>query len=206
MQWWRKKHAEGDVIIVRYADDFVCGFQYEREAKRFHEALQRRLARFALKLHPTKTRLIEFGRFAASNRKERGKGKPETFDFLGFTHICSRNRTGRFTIRRQTTAKRMRAKLQVLYAELKKRGKWKIPQVGHWLGTVVRGHCQYYGVPGNATMLRAFRQAVLRLWRWAIRRRSQRSRATWVRVYRLAKRWIPYAHITHPYPSARLRV
>jgi group II intron reverse transcriptase/maturase len=203
---WRKKQARGDVIIARFADDFVVGFQHKWEAERFHEALKGRLKRFGLKLHPTKTRLIEFGRFAAKDRKGRGEGKPETFDFLGFTHICSQDRQGRFAIRRQTIAKRMRAKLHKIYAKLKARQHWRIPEVGRWLGKVVRGHCQYYGVPGNFALLKAFRQAVLRLWQLAIRRRSQRSRATWSRIYRLANRWIPYVHITHPYPSARLRV
>jgi len=206
VQWWRKKHAQGDMIIVRYADDFVVGFQHKLDAERFHEALKARLARFALTLHPTKTRLIEFGRFAARDRKRRGEEKPERFDFLGFTHICSQTRDGRFTIRRQTIAKRLRAKLRALYVKLKRRRHWTIPEVGRWLGAVVRGHCQYYGVPGNFALLKTFRQAVLRLWQLAIRCRSQRSRGTWSRVYRLAKRWIPYVHITHPYPSARLRV
>jgi group II intron reverse transcriptase/maturase len=206
VQWWRKQYAQGDVIIVRFADDVVAGFQYRKEAKRFHRALITRMKRFALTLHPSKTRLIEFGRFAAQDRQKRGQGKPETFDFLGFTHICSQDRTGRLVIRRQTTVKRLRAKLSSLYVELKGRGHWSIPEVGKWLGLVVRGHCQYYGVPGNFAMLKAYRQAVLRLWQLTIRRRSQRHRATWARVYRLARRWIPYVHITHPYPSARLRV
>jgi RNA-directed DNA polymerase len=206
VQRWRKKHAQGDVIIVRYADDFVVGFQHKQDAERFHKALKARMARFALTLHPSKTRLIEFGRFAAGNRNSRGEGKPETFDFLGFSHICSQTRKGKFTIRRQTIGKRLRAKLHKLAIELKRRRRWTIPEVGRWLGAVVRGHCQYYGVPGNFALLKAFRQAVLRLWQLAIRCRSQRSRAIWSRVYRLAKRWIPYVHITHPYPSARLRV
>ncbi len=165
VQRWRKKHAQGEVIIVRYADDFAAG-----------------------------------------NRNSRGEGKPETFEFLGFSHICSQTRKGKFTIRRQTIGKRLRAKLHELAIELKRRRHWTIPEVGRWLGTVVRGHCQYYGVPGNFALLKAFRQAVLRLWQLAIRCRSQRSRAVWARVYRLAKRWIPYVHIMHPYPSARLRV
>jgi group II intron reverse transcriptase/maturase len=206
VQWWRKKYAKGDVIIVRYADDFVCGFQHKQEAQRFHKALGARLKRFGLKLHPTKTRLIEFGRFAAVNRRGQGKGKPKTFDFLGFTHICSQDRNGRFAIRRQTIAQRLRAKLNALYVKLKSRRHWTIPEVGRWLGMVVRGHCQYYGVPGNFALLKAFRQAVVRLWQLTVRRRSQRSRATWSRIYRLADRWIPHVHITHPYPSARLRV
>ncbi len=206
VQQWRKKHARGQVIIVRFADDFVVGFQHKQDAERFHEALQARMTRFALTLHPTKTRLIEFGRFAAKDRKRRGQGKPETFDFLGFTHICSQDRKGRFAIRRQTIAKRMRAKLHDLYAKLRERRHWSIPDVGRWLGQVVRGHSQYYGVPGNYALLQAFRQAVLRLWQLVLQRRSQRSHVTWSRIYRLADRWIPHVHITHPYPSARLRV
>jgi len=206
VQRWRKKHAQGDMIIVRFADDFVVGFQHKRDAERFHAALTVRMARFALTLHPTKTRLIEFGRFAASNRKGRGEGKPDAFDFLGFTHICSQTREGKFAIRRQTIAKKLRAKLHDVYAKMQRRRHWTIPEVGRWLGSVVRGHCQYYGVPGNFAKLKAFRQAVLRLWQLAIRRRSQKSRATWSRVYRLADRWIPHVHIMHPYPSARLRV
>lgn len=206
VKWWRKKHAKGDVIIVRFADDFVCGFQYKKEAERFHEALQERMRRFKLTLHPAKTRLIEFGRFAVRDRDRNGQGKPETFDFLGFTHICSQTRDGKFTIRRQTIAKRLRAKLHEVGAKLKACRHWTIPDVGRWLGMVVRGHCQYYGVPGNFALLKAFRQSVLRLWQLAIRCRSQRSRGSWTRIYRLAKRWIPYVHITQPYPSARLRV
>jgi len=194
------------MIIVRFADDFVVGTQHKEDAEHFHEALQERITRFALMLHPTKTRLIEFGRFAARDRKRRGEGKPETFDFLGFTHICSQDRRERFAIRRQTIAKRIRAKLHDIYAKLQSRRHWRIPDVGRWLGQVVRGHCQYFGVPGNFAMLKAFRQAVMRLWQLAIRRRSQRSRATRSRIYRLANRWIPTVHITHPYPSARLRV
>jgi group II intron reverse transcriptase/maturase len=206
VQQWRKKHATGDMIIVRFADDFVVGFQHKQDAERFHEALQARMTRFALTLHPTKTRLIEFGRYAANDRKRRGQGKPETFDFLGFTHICSQDRKGRFAIRRQTIAKRMRAKLHDIYVKLKSRRHWRIPEIGRWLGQVVRGHCQYFGVPGNFALLKAFRQAVLRLWQLAIRHRSQRARARRSRMYRLANRWIPTAHIMHPYPSARLRV
>jgi group II intron reverse transcriptase/maturase len=206
VQRWRKDHAAGDVIIVRYADDFVVGFQYKPEAERFHAALKDRLARFGLHLHPDKTRLIEFGRFAACNRRRRGQGKPESFDFLGFTHLCSQDRHGNFAIRRQTIAKRLRGKLRAVYALLRKRRHWKLPSVGRWLGHVVRGHCQYYGVPGNFALVKAFRQAVIRLWQLVIRRRSQRHRATWSRMYRLADRWLPAVRIMHPYPSVRLRV
>jgi group II intron reverse transcriptase/maturase len=206
VQQWRKKQAEGDVIIVRFADDFVVGFEHKHEADRFHEALKARLARFKLTLHPTKTRLIEFGRFAARDRDQRGDGKPETFDFLGFTHICSQTRKGRFTIRRETIANRLRAKLRVLCEQAKRRRHWTIAEVGNWLGAVVRGHNQFYGVPGNYVKLRAFRHAVVRLWRRLLRRRSQRHRTSWSHMFRLAKRWIPAVRITHPYPTERLCV
>jgi group II intron reverse transcriptase/maturase len=204
--WWRQRQAQGDVIIVRYADDFVVGFQFQTEAQRFHQELTRRFRRFGLTLHPTKTRLLEFGRFAVQNRRDRGAGKPETFDFLGFTHICRQTPTGRFTIRRQTVAKRLQRKLADIARQLRARRHWRLPAVGRWLGSVVRGHFRYYGVPGNFALLKAFRQAVIRLWQLAIRARSQRPRATWARLYRLARRWLPYPRIQHPYPSARLRV
>lgn len=205
-QWWREQQVEGDMIIVRFADDFVVGFQYEWEAKRFHQALTARLRQYHLTLHPTKTRLLEFGRFAASNRARRGLGKPETFDFLGFTPSCSHTRGGRFTIRRQTIAARFRRKLAEVKQTLRQRRHWSIPEIGRWLGSVVRGHFRYYGVPGNFRLLKAFRQAVIRLWRTALRRQSQRSRATWERLYRLARRWLPSPRIKHLYPSERLVV
>jgi RNA-directed DNA polymerase len=203
---WRKGKGRGEVIVVRYADDFVVGFQREWEAKRFHEELQNRLTKFALTLHPTKTRLIEFGRFAAQDRKKRGEGKPETYDFLGFTHICSQTTKGRYTIRRQTMAKRLRAKLKAVAEELRRRRHWKIPEVGKWLRKVLQGHYPYYGVPTNHAQMEAFRAGVMRLWQLAIRSRSQKHRASWARMNRLAKRWIPNARIMHPYPSERLHV
>ena len=203
---WRKRQGQGDVIIVRFADDFVVGFQHKQDAERFHDALQKRLERFRLKLHPRKTRLIEFGRFAARDRGRRGEEKPETFDFLGFTHICSQTHDGKFVIRRQTIAKRLRGKLHQLHLEIKRREHWRIADVGKWLGTVIRGHCQYYGVPGNYAKLREFQQAVLRLWRRAVRRRSQRSRATWSRMFHLSARWMPAVRITHLSPWQRLFV
>ncbi len=204
--WWRQTQARGDVIIVRFADDFVLGFQYEWDAKRFHQALTARLRQFRLTLHPTKTRLLEFGRFAVANRARRGVGKPETFDFLGFTHMCSHTRDGRFTIRRQTIAERLRRKLAEVKQQLRRRRDWSIPEIGRWLGSVVRGHFQYYAVPGNFRFLKAFRHGVLSLWRTAIRLRSQRSRATWARLIRLARRWLPTPRILHPYPTVRLLV
>lgn len=206
VHWWRHTHAQGDVIIVRYADDFVVGFQFKAEAQRFHYELDQRFRAFGLTLHPTKTRLLEFGRFAASNRTKRGASKPETFDFLGFTHICSQTAGGRFTIRRQTIASRLQRKLAAVAQQLQARRHWRLPAIGRWLGSVVRGHFQYYGVPGNYSLLNAFRQAVIRLWQLALRSRSQRSRASWARMYRLARRWLPCPRIMHPYPTARLRV
>lgn len=206
VHWWRQTQARGDVIVVRYADDFVVGFQFQAEAQRFHYELTQRFQAFGLTLHPTKTRLLEFGRFAVHDRKRRGQGKPETFDFLGFTHCCRETSQGRFTIRRTTIAARLRRKLAELASQLRARRHWRLPELGRWLGSVVRGHFQYYGVPGNYRLLHGFRQAVIRLWQLAIRRRSQRHRATWARLYRLARRWLPPARIQHPYPTQRLRV
>lgn len=203
---WRNTRAKGDLIIVRYADDFVIGFQYEGEARRFHQALQQRLDKFGLKLNEEKTRLIEFGRFAAKDRRNRGEGKPETFDFLGFTHICGRDRRGKFQLKRQTISKRMRGKLKALKIEMRKRWHFKIPDMGRWLNLVLRGHFNYYGVPGNFWKLQGFRRAVIMLWRRWIIRKSQRSKATYRRMDRLADRWLPRARICQPYPSERLHV
>ena len=202
---WRRAQAKGDVIIVRYVDDAVFGFQYESEGRAFLEALRERLAAYELTLHPTKTRLIEFGRFAASNRRERGKGKPETFDFLGFTHICGETRQGRFCIRRITVRKRLRRKLQEVKQELIRRMHCPLKDVGMWLASVIRGFTNYYAVPGNTKVPREFYSQVGRLWLWVIRRRSQkaRNRWTWERFYRLQKHWLPRPHVVHPYPSVR---
>jgi group II intron reverse transcriptase/maturase len=208
VQAWRKSKAKGEVIIVRYADDFVMGFQYQREAERFLNEMKERFAKHGLEIHSEKTRLIEFGRFAESNRAERGEGKPETFDFLGFTHICSRTLKGnRFTVRRKTIAKRLRAKLKAVRIEIIRRRHEPVPVLGKWLRSVVRGHLNYFAVPGNKKALDAFRTEINKAWLYALRRRSHKARnLTWDRMTRLIKTWIPTAKIKHPYPSARLCV
>lgn len=204
---WRKK-AQGDVIFVRYADDFVMGFQHKQEALRFLEELKSRLKEYGLKLHPDKTRLIEFGRFAAGNRKKRGEGKPETFDFLGFTHICAKTRKGNFfTIRRKTIAKRMRNKIKAVKLELMRRRHDPVPKQGKWVRAVVRGHFNYFAVPNNKPAIDNFRTEVIRGWFKALKRRSQNARRlTWDRFNRLIETWVPKARIVHKYPSQRLRV
>jgi RNA-directed DNA polymerase len=201
---WRRREATGDVIIVRYADDAVLGFQHRNEAERFLEQLRDRLGKFGLELHPEKTRLIEFGRFAAERRREHGKGKPETFDFLGFTHICGTSqKAGRFQLQRRTNGKRMAAKLKDIKAQLRKRLHETIADTLKWLKSVVRGYFQYHAVPGNDHRLRTFRKDVLRLWLHQLRRRSQRSRWTWERFLERLAVQIPYAKLEHPYPNAR---
>jgi group II intron reverse transcriptase/maturase len=207
VQQWRKKRARGDVIVVRWADDFIVGFQHRQEAEQFLAELRQRFARFGLALHANKTRLIEFGPFAAENRKRRGQGKPETFDFLGFTHICGKKRSnGRFTVRRQTMRKRLQAKLKELKAELRQRLHDPVPAVGKWLRSVFMGHMRYYGVPMNWRALVLFRHRLIWHWYRALRRRSQKSRTTWERMQRLTKRWLPPVRIYHPYPLRRLGV
>ncbi len=204
VQKWRKT-ARGDVIVVRYADDFVMGFQHQSEAKRFLRDLQARFAKFGLELHPEKTRLIEFGRFAADNRQQRGLGKPETFDFLGFTHYCGTTRKGAFQLKRQSIAKRMRATLQKIKGELRKRMHARVGALGYWLRSVVRGWFQYHAVPDNSRSLDRFRKQVSRLWLKALRRRSQKGACwTWERMAPLIARWLPRARILHPYPDRRL--
>jgi len=201
--WWRSRHAHGDVIIVRFADDFVAGFEYEDDARQFLIDLRERFAKFGLELHPDKTRLLEFGRHAAWRRAARGVGKPETFDFLGFTHLCGKTKTGRFWLRRITVSKRMRAKLREVNDQLKRRRHQPIPMQGHWLAAVVRGHLAYYAVPGNTDAVAAFRTQATRHWYKALRRRSQRTRLTWERMNRIAKRWLPPARVKHPFPNVR---
>jgi group II intron reverse transcriptase/maturase len=201
--WWRHRRAHGDVIIVRFADDVTVGFEYEQDAQRFLSDLHERIAEFGLQLHPDKTRLIEFGRHAARNRAARGQGKPETFDFLGFTHICATSKNGRFWLKRITISKRMRAKLREVKDQLKLRMHEPIPVQGRWLRSVLQGHFAYYAVPGNSDAVAAFRDHVTRHWFKALRRRSQRTRVTWERMNRLAKRWIPPAHVKHPFPEVR---
>ena len=191
------------MIIVRWADDFVVGFSDEQDAQRFLAELRGRFAKFGLELHPDKTRLIEFGRYAAERRGRRGAGKPETFDFLGFTHICAKSRTGRFWIRRITIAKRMRAKLAEIKVELKRRWHLPIPEQGQWLAAVLRGHYAYYAVPGNSDAVNGFRFQVVGLWRKRLRRRSQRARLNWARMTLIANRCLPRPRVMHPYPQAR---
>ena len=204
-QAWRRP-TKGDVIIVRYADDAVVGFQHEAEAKRFWADLAERFAKFGLELHPAKTRLLEFGRLAAEDRKRNGRGKPESFDFLGFTHVCGKTRKGRFAVLRRTSRKRVRRKLGEIKLELRRRLHAPVPEVGKWLGAVLRGHFNYYGVPLNCAALNTFRYSVSWLWYRALRRRSQKTRLTWERMRRLVLRYLPIARITHPYPNVRFRL
>ncbi|WP_437572798.1 group II intron reverse transcriptase/maturase [Sorangium sp. So ce542] len=203
VQQWRKLHAEGEVIVVRYADDFVLGFQREGDARRFRHALDLRLKRFGLELHPDKTRLICFGRFARQMRGERGQGKPETFDFLGFTHVCGKSKAGKFLLIRLTSKPRMRAKLRALKVELRRRRHQPIKEQGEWLGSVVRGYFQYHAIPMNGKRLRGFRSRLLRHWFRALRGRSQRDRTTWAKVYALHDRYLPELKTLHPYPWER---
>jgi RNA-directed DNA polymerase len=194
------------MIIVRYLDDFIVGFQEREDAERFLVAVRERLEQFGLQLHPDKTRLLEFGRYAAHNRRRRGEGKPETFQFLGFVHSCGRTRRGWFTVRRHTVGERLRAKLKEVKAELRQRWHDPIPKVGQWLGSVVGGHSQYYGIAGNSQAIRQFRDEVNRLWQRALGRRSQKAKVNRERMRRLIKRWIPPARIVHPWPSVTFAV
>ncbi|MBA3262744.1 MAG: group II intron reverse transcriptase/maturase [Thermoleophilaceae bacterium] len=203
---WRKRHAHGEVIVVRYADDFIVGFQNHDDAQRFWSELRGRLAKFSLELNASKTRLIEFGRFAAERRARRGAGRPETFEFLGFTHICAKTKNGRFKVQRVTSKRRMRARLREVRASLYARRHLPIPEQGRWLGSVVRGHLNYYAVPDNSRAIGAFRDQARRHWLRALRRRSQRSRVTWERMERWSARWIPPARVRHPWPHQRFDV
>lgn len=206
-QQWRRKRARGEMIVVRFADDIVVGMQERMDAERFWHEVSERLAQFGLELHPDKTRLIEFGRFAAERRQRRGLGKPETFNFLGFTHIGGKTRSkGWFTVRRQTMRIRLQAKLHEVKAELRRRMHEPIREQGAWLRSVVGGHIRYYGVPTNIRALSSFRFEVARLWLRTLRRRSQRHRLTWERMRQHIERWLPRAHICHPYPSLRVGV
>jgi RNA-directed DNA polymerase len=201
--WWRRQPGRGDMVIVRFADDFIVGFEQEHDAHQFLTELRERFAKFGLELHPDKTRLIEFGRNADWKRRRRDRGKPETFDFLGLTHICARSKGGQFWIRRITIAKRMRAKLKQINIELKRRRHQPLPEQGAWLRSVVQGHLAYYAVPGNIVAVAAFRTLVTRHWFKALRRRSQRVRLNWTRMNRLANRWLPPARVRHPFPNVR---
>jgi group II intron reverse transcriptase/maturase len=199
---WRKKYAQGEVVVVRYADDIILGFQHQAEADRFLENFRERLGKFGLELHPDKTRRIEFGRFAEQNRKRRGEGKPETFDFLGFTHISGKNRLGRFTVKRKTIRKRLRAKLREIKQQLRARMHDPVRQTGSWLKSIVQGHFNYYAVPGNLDSLGIFRERILGHWRHALCRRHQRP-FSWTRALALAARWLPEPRVLHPYPAVR---
>jgi group II intron reverse transcriptase/maturase len=203
---WRRHEATGDMIIVRYADDFIVGFQHEADARRFLDEMRKRVEEFALSLHPEKTRLIEFGRYAANNRKRRGLGKPETFDFLGFTFICGKSRRGKFLVKRKTRGDRMQAKLQAIKQELRRRMHQSILAQGKWLQQVVRGYFNYHAVPTNRRALAAFRDEVIRRWRWTLRRRSQKDVLTWARAKAIAEAWLPKPDILHPWPRQRFAV
>jgi group II intron reverse transcriptase/maturase len=203
---WRQQQARGAVIFVRYADDIVAGFEHAGEAKRFMAELRQRMEKFALSLHPDKTRLIEFGRYAAERRAKRGLGKPETFNFLGFTHIAGRTQKGRFLLLRKTRRDRMRAKLQAIKEALRQRMHDPIPDQGRWLRQVVRGYFAYHAVPTNLRRLGAFRHHVGRLWLQTLRRRSQKDRFSWDRLTRLAEEWLPTPRLLHPWPDARFAV
>ena len=202
---WRRTQTDKDVVIVRYADDFIVGFQEQADAERYLSELSERLLKFGLELHGDKTRLIEFGRFAARDRERRGNGKPETFNFLGFTHISAQTRQGKFVVKRKTMRKKMQSKLHEMNVELMRRRHEPVNEVVEWLGRVLSGHYQYYGVPFNIRALGNFRREVVRLWYKALRRRSQKTRMTWERMDRL-QRWLPRPRIRHPHPEDRLCV
>ncbi len=206
--WWRANHCRGDVIVARYADDFVMGFEHRSDATACLEELRTRFAKFGLTLHKEKTRLLEFGRFAAERRQRRGDRRPETFDFLGFTHLCSKTRShGWFTIGRISIAKRMRAKLSAIKQRLRRRMHCPLGETARWLASVVRGWLGYHAVPGNSRRLRQFVDEVQKLWFHCLRRRSQKGkqRWTWPRMNRLARKHLPCPRIIHPYPQQRFR-
>ena len=206
VQQWRKRHARGDMIVVRFADDSVVGFEYETDAKQFLAEMRKRSEAFSLSVHPEKTRILRFGRFAARNRKERGLGKPETFNFLGFTMICGQKRTGGFQLLRRTRRDRLQATIQRVKGELQRRRHQSIPEQGKWLGQVVRGFFAYHAVPTNYRALVVFRVRIAQLWKCALMRRSQRARRTWRRMEKLLDAWLPRPHILHPWPERRFAV
>jgi len=203
---WKRKETIGDMLAVRFADDIVMSFEYREDAERFLAALQERMQRFHLELNMEKTQLIEFGRNSPQAGGIRVKGQPQTFDFLGFTHYCGRTKAGRFVVKRQTAHKKMRAKLQELRKELRRRMHDPVPEVGRWLGSVLTGHYKYYAVPFNRPKLSAFRHHVLCMWKRIMARRSQKSKDIWDRADYLGKRYLPLPKISHPYPSQRIRV
>lgn len=203
IEQWRKRRAKGEVLVVRFADDFVAGFQHRKEAEQLLNELRERLSQFGLRLHPEKTRLIEFGRFAIQNRQARGEGKPETFNFLGFTHYCGTNENGKFTVIRKTMRQKMLKKLKEVNLELRRRRHQPVDEQGRYVRALVGGHVRYYGVPFNSRAIRAFRILVIRLWKKWLGRRSQKGYLTWDRMERYIDRWVPPAVICRPYPSAR---
>ena len=203
---WRRREATGDMIIVRYADDLVVGFEHEGDARRFWDAMRERLQEFSLSLHPEKTRLIEFGRFAADRRAQRGVGKPETFTFLGFVFVCGTSRRGKFLLKRKTRCDRVRVKLKEIKEELRKRMHQPIPEQGAWLKQVVTGFYNYHAVPTNAHALWSFRDEVTRRWQQTLGRRSQNGYLNWARMTRLADDWLPKPRILHPWPEQRFAV
>lgn len=203
---WRKEKAQGDAIFVRYADDCIAGFQHQRDAQAFLFELRSNYRKYGLELHPDKTRILEFGRFALERRKRHNKQRPETFEFLGFTHICGESRAGKFQLQRHTSKKRMTRKLKEVKDELRKRMHHPVPEVGQWLASVLRGHINYYGVPLNSKALSAFCHQVTWLWWRTLRRRSQKTKVTWERMVRLTQTWLPKPKVVHPYPDQRLVV
>jgi group II intron reverse transcriptase/maturase len=203
---WRRREASGGMIIVRYADDLVVGFEHETDARRFWDAMRARFEEFMLALHPEKTRLIEFGRLAAARRARRGSNKPETFMFLGFIFICGRSRRGNFLLQRKSRGDRMRAKLQVIKEELRRRMHDPIPEQGAWLAQIVRGYFAYHAVPTNYAALGAFRYQVIHLWLRTLRRRSQNAGLVWERMVKIADDWLPQPRILHPWPNQRFAV
>jgi len=203
VQHWRKQPGQGEVIVLRYAYDSVVGFEKEGTARAFLAGLQERLTKFGLSLHPDKTRLIEFGRYAAERRRRRGQGRPETFDFLGFTHCCGTNQQGKFQVVRLTAKKRMRATLTAIREKLYQRRHEPVPIVGAWLQRVLNGYFAYHAVPTNLLRLDGFRSEVCRAWRRALLRRSQRNRLNWSRFNRLTRKYVPPCRVLHPYPEER---
>jgi hypothetical protein len=205
-QRWRRREATGDMIIVRFADDIIVGFERETDAHRFWDAMRARLQEFSLSLHPDKTRLFEFGRHAAAARARRRLRKPETFTFLGFTFVCGKSRRGCFLVKRKTRRDRMRAKLREIKEEMRRRRHQPIPEQGQWLRQVVTGFFAYHAVPTNGRALGAFRYHVTNLWRRSLRGRSQKDHTTWERVTKLTDDWLPRPRILHPWPNQRFAV
>jgi hypothetical protein len=205
-QQWRRREANGNMIVVRYADDIVAGFEHEADARRFWDAMRQRFEQFALELHGEKTRLLEFGRHAAVRRQQKGLGKPETFTFLGFKFICGKSQRGAFLLHRKTRGDRMRARLREIKEQLRSRMHDAIPEQGRWLKAVVTGYFAYHAVPTNSRALGAFRYHVTKLWLRTLRRRSQKDRMTWERMAKIAAHWLPTPRVLHPWPNQRFAV